>query len=264
MLPVNWFGLVFIVTAFVLFIVDIKAATHGGLTVAGVGSFIAGALILFNSPGTPDFQRVSLPLVILAIFAVGFGWLGIPEHFTGGAIPNWIHEFVGGTLLKEPEVLAFNIVPLLTSLVVALGGLALGWWVHPAWFLFTAFVGVNLLQSSFTGFCPLERILVHHEGLERAHQGLGVELSASAGRAQEGVALDALVGAQREQAQLALAAELSGVPAVGGGRDVFPREQREGDVGDLHETPSPPAGRAVGAAPSVHRFRRGDSARLRP
>ena len=37
--------------------------------------------------------------------------------------------------------------------------LALGWWVHPAWFLFTAFVGVNLLQSSLTDFCPLERIL---------------------------------------------------------------------------------------------------------
>jgi hypothetical protein len=37
--------------------------------------------------------------------------------------------------------------------------LALGWWMSPAWFLFTAFVGVNLLQSSFTTFCPLERIL---------------------------------------------------------------------------------------------------------
>lgn len=37
--------------------------------------------------------------------------------------------------------------------------LALGWWVSPYWFLFTAFVGVNLLQSSLTGFCPLERIL---------------------------------------------------------------------------------------------------------
>ena len=37
--------------------------------------------------------------------------------------------------------------------------LALGWWVHPAWYLFTAFVGVNLLQSSVTRFCPLERML---------------------------------------------------------------------------------------------------------
>ena len=32
--------------------------------------------------------------------------------------------------------------------------LALGYWVHPGWFLFTAFVGLNLIQSAFTGFCP--------------------------------------------------------------------------------------------------------------
>jgi hypothetical protein len=37
--------------------------------------------------------------------------------------------------------------------------IALGWFVHPGWFLFTAFVGLNLLQSSFTGICPLERML---------------------------------------------------------------------------------------------------------
>jgi Protein of unknown function (DUF2892) len=36
---------------------------------------------------------------------------------------------------------------------------ALGWRVHPAWFGFTAFVGFNLLQSSFTAWCPLERVL---------------------------------------------------------------------------------------------------------
>ena len=40
-----------------------------------------------------------------------------------------------------------------------LASLALGWFANPLWFLFTAFVGANLLQSSFTGFCPLERIL---------------------------------------------------------------------------------------------------------
>ncbi|HZI26802.1 MAG TPA: DUF2892 domain-containing protein [Gemmatimonadaceae bacterium] len=43
--------------------------------------------------------------------------------------------------------------------VFVLATLALGWWVHPAWFAFTAFVGFNLLQSSFTNLCPLERIL---------------------------------------------------------------------------------------------------------
>jgi hypothetical protein len=40
-----------------------------------------------------------------------------------------------------------------------LASLALGVWVHPAWFLFTAFVGLNLLQSAFTGWCPLMTIL---------------------------------------------------------------------------------------------------------
>ncbi len=43
--------------------------------------------------------------------------------------------------------------------VFVLLSLALGYWVHPAWLLFTAFVGLNLLQSSVTGFCPLERLL---------------------------------------------------------------------------------------------------------
>jgi hypothetical protein len=36
---------------------------------------------------------------------------------------------------------------------------ALGWFVHPAFFLFTAFVGVNLLQSAFTKTCPMMAIL---------------------------------------------------------------------------------------------------------
>ncbi len=70
-LSVNWFGLTFLIIAFVLFIIDIKAATHGGLTAAGVGSFIVGALVLFNSPGTPEFQRVSVPLVIFLAIVLG-------------------------------------------------------------------------------------------------------------------------------------------------------------------------------------------------
>ena len=64
LLPVNYFGLIFIVLAFILFIVDIKAPTHGALTAAGTGSFIAGALVLFNSAQAPSFARVSVPLVI--------------------------------------------------------------------------------------------------------------------------------------------------------------------------------------------------------
>ena len=42
---------------------------------------------------------------------------------------------------------------------VVLLGLLLGALVNSWWFLLTAFVGLNLLQSAFTGFCPLARIL---------------------------------------------------------------------------------------------------------
>ncbi len=75
---------------------------------------------------------MTLPLVVLAVFAVAAGWVGIPEHFPviGGLIPNWFHEFVGGTLLEHPEAVDFNAIPLLTSLVVALGGLYAGWMAY--------------------------------------------------------------------------------------------------------------------------------------
>jgi NADH-quinone oxidoreductase subunit L len=75
---------------------------------------------------------MTLPLVILSVFAIGFGWVGIPEEFPliGGLIPNWLHEFVGGTLAHHPKAPEFNILPLLTSLIVALGGLSVGWLVY--------------------------------------------------------------------------------------------------------------------------------------
>lgn len=37
--------------------------------------------------------------------------------------------------------------------------LALGHWVNPYWFFFTAFVGLNLFQSGFTNWCPMMTIL---------------------------------------------------------------------------------------------------------
>ena len=40
-----------------------------------------------------------------------------------------------------------------------LGSLALAHYVHPNWLWLTAFVGANLFQSAFTGFCPAETAL---------------------------------------------------------------------------------------------------------
>ena len=32
---------------------------------------------------------------------------------------------------------------------------ALGHWLNPGWYWFTAFVGLNLFQSAFTSWCPM-------------------------------------------------------------------------------------------------------------
>ncbi len=73
-----------------------------------------------------------LPLVVLAVFAVGFGWLGIPGDFPvlGGLVPNWFGTFVGSMLGESALAEGHSLVPLLTSLVVSLGGLYLGWLVY--------------------------------------------------------------------------------------------------------------------------------------
>jgi hypothetical protein len=42
----------------------------------------------------------------------------------------------------------------LTAGFFVLASLALGYWVSPYWLLFTAFVGLNLLQSGLTNWCP--------------------------------------------------------------------------------------------------------------
>jgi membrane-bound serine protease (ClpP class) len=74
-LPVNWFGLVFIAIAFVLFILEVHAPTHGALAATGTASLVVGALVLFNSPGSPDFFRVSVPLVVFTSLLIALAFV---------------------------------------------------------------------------------------------------------------------------------------------------------------------------------------------
>jgi membrane-bound serine protease (ClpP class) len=74
-LPVNWFGLVFIALAFILFIMEVHSPTHGALAATGTASLVAGALVLFNSPGSPDFFRVSVPLVVLTSLLIALAFV---------------------------------------------------------------------------------------------------------------------------------------------------------------------------------------------
>ncbi len=112
-LPVNWFGLIFLVIAFVLFILDIKAPTHGALTAAGVVSLIVGSLVLFNSPGTPSFLRVSVPLVIgvsLATAGIFFAILMIALRAQKAPILTGRESFVGRTGTARTRIAPFGTV----------------------------------------------------------------------------------------------------------------------------------------------------------
>ena len=76
-LPVNWFGLLFMALAFGLLYLEVHAPTHGALAVAGIASLVVGALVLFNSPGTPSFFRVNVPLVIGVAIVLSVAALGV-------------------------------------------------------------------------------------------------------------------------------------------------------------------------------------------
>ena len=106
-LPVNWFGIVFILVAFVLFILDIKTPTHGALTVAGVVSFIIGSLVLFNSTNVPSVQHVSPPLVIgvgIAMGAVFLTIVGIAVRAQRRPVRNVVPALVGKTGLAHSDI----------------------------------------------------------------------------------------------------------------------------------------------------------------
>lgn len=83
-----------------------------------------------------------LPLVILAVFAIGAGFVGVKSDFPGlgllingpfHAEPVSPFEHFLAPVVEEVikfEALSFSIEPLLVSFAVALGGLFLGWWVY--------------------------------------------------------------------------------------------------------------------------------------
>jgi membrane-bound serine protease (ClpP class) len=72
-LPANWLGLGLLVLAFVLFILEVKTPATGILAIAGVITFLAGLLVLFNSPGSPEFARISIAGAVgITAFAAAF------------------------------------------------------------------------------------------------------------------------------------------------------------------------------------------------
>ncbi|MCI0452413.1 MAG: nodulation protein NfeD [Candidatus Latescibacteria bacterium] len=79
MLPISWTGVALIALAIAMFILEIKVASHGLLTIGGVVSMVIGSIMLIDSP--LPFMRVSLAVIIPSVaftalfflFAVGMG-----------------------------------------------------------------------------------------------------------------------------------------------------------------------------------------------
>jgi membrane-bound serine protease (ClpP class) len=80
-LPVNFAGLALILFGIVLFIVDIKAASHGVLSVGGVVSLVLGSMMLIRSDSALEFVQISWSVILTSaalsliffMFVVGYG-----------------------------------------------------------------------------------------------------------------------------------------------------------------------------------------------
>ncbi|NLH08104.1 MAG: NADH-quinone oxidoreductase subunit L [Chloroflexi bacterium] len=119
--------IVFVVLAIAAFLTAFYTMRQIGLTFAGEPRTAAA------EEATQTDWRMNLPLIVLAFFSIIAGWIGIPVGFLGldGIFrANRFHDFVAGSLLEHPETLQFNWIPLITSIVVALAGLGLGWLMY--------------------------------------------------------------------------------------------------------------------------------------
>ncbi|MEA3340859.1 MAG: proton-conducting transporter membrane subunit [Chloroflexota bacterium] len=130
---------------------------------AGLTAFYTARQISMTFLGQPrtkaaehapeSVASMTVPLIILAVFAISLGWAGIPDNFPviGPLVPNWIHGFVEKTIeeyvhvehaavghmaslaLSEAGGHAFNWTPLIIVFCFAMGGLGLGFLVYWKW-----------------------------------------------------------------------------------------------------------------------------------
>jgi NADH-quinone oxidoreductase subunit L len=145
---------------------EIKPIIFGILVfAAGLTAFYTARQISMTFLGKPrtkaaehapeSVHSMTVPLIVLAVFAVSLGWAGIPDELPviGPLVPNWVHGFVETTIEEHVHLEhhaaagqlaslaptaggsgdAYNWAPLAIGLAFALGGLAVGWFVYARW-----------------------------------------------------------------------------------------------------------------------------------
>lgn len=126
---------------------SVFSAGHTGLFIVLAFSALLTALytarqitlVFLGKPRSAAAQHASetkpvmtIPLVILSVFAVALGWVGIPHAFPGLGVlsPAWFQSFVGAMLPAGGVEESHSNIPLVVSVLVSLGGLLLGWLVY--------------------------------------------------------------------------------------------------------------------------------------
>ncbi len=122
-------GLVFLVLALAAFCTAFYTMRQMALT------FYGQPRTAMAKHASESTRSMTVPLVLISFFAITLGWIGIPSTFPvlGNIVPNWLGHYLEPFMhtihihVHHPK---FNVVPLLVSVLMALGGLVLGWAVY--------------------------------------------------------------------------------------------------------------------------------------
>ncbi|GAB4569300.1 MAG: NADH-quinone oxidoreductase subunit L [Anaerolineae bacterium] len=123
---------VFVMLVLAAFLTAFYTTRQLAMTFAGEPRTESAEHAGLGGPTTVVSTFMQGPLIVLGIGAVVAGFIGVPQDFPllgwlfsrGG---NPFHDFVGGTLMHHPPTLTFNVVPVLFSFAVALGGIYVGY-----------------------------------------------------------------------------------------------------------------------------------------
>ena len=124
-------------------VIDAGAVRFRPMMLTAAAVVVGSSVILFD----PIFQGLAIALMAGEIASLLLSRMTVPVLFY--------------LFNKEKEKACMNVDRYLRMIAGAfvLLTLALGYWVNPYWYLFTAFVGLNLFQSAFTNWCPMMTVL---------------------------------------------------------------------------------------------------------
>ena len=103
----DWVGLVFMLLAAVLLVLDVKLTSHGVLTVGAMVSLVVGAFLFFNSagPGNAQLNPILVYSVTAIVGIVGFLLARIALRVRGMRVTTGVESMIGATVTaKTPLV----------------------------------------------------------------------------------------------------------------------------------------------------------------